>query len=562
MRTNRVTAQRSISEEFQGNSIQSNNSSNADEPLLSFHLPEDDEEEAVELRRELKFFFMNPIEKYKARKRRPFKFAIQVIKIFLVTIQLVLFGKYQYQLTTFVNNNKVAMEHIFLQNWDPAYDSFAYPSTKSLYALYTIDEFYSHLDNVVYQYANIESTGIGTYNFGVNEHTKQKEQQLTFQIQNNFSFDVEPSHNVSVRDIIREKHGNLSFDRLIDFRVNFTLKSILIKQGQYPSAVCLNFDVCVHYDYINHGGRLPVTLQFLDIMDKDCTQHIQASSEGKYDHSLLAILFFDIFVMIFCLISFILCLRSLLNGRHLRHKTIAFFKVYYDKDLSKWDRYEFLNLWYVNICVSDCLTISGTVCKIFLDYKKWAGSDYCSLLLGLATSLVWFGILRYLGFFNKYNVLLVTFKRSMPNVLRFSVCAGIIYIAYGFAGWIILGPYHGKFRTFTITMECMFSLINGDDMFPTFEEMPENKMVIFVFSKLYLYSFISLFIYVVLSLFISVIMDTYETVKDFQRSGHIEGGDLKRFIALCEDVPESDTLEGKPNGLVKVHERALKIQLF
>lgn len=50
-------------------------------------------------------------------------------------------------------------------------------------------------------------------------------------------------------------------------------------------------------------------------------------------------------------------------------------------------------------------------------------------------------------------------------------------------------------------------------MFPTFEEMPENKMVIFVFSKLYLYSFISLFIYVVLSLFISVIMDTYETVK-------------------------------------------------
>lgn len=27
--------------------------------------------------------------------------------------------------------------------------------------------------------------------------------------------------------------------------------------------------------------------------------------------------------------------------------------------------------------------------------------------------------------------------------------------------------------------------------------------------------------------------------QEFQRSGHIEGGDLKRFIALCEDVPES-----------------------
>lgn len=70
-----------------------------------------------------------------------------------------------------------------------------------------------------------------------------------------------------------------------------------------------------------------------------------------------------------------------------------------------------------------------------------------------------------------------------------------------------------QFRTFTITMECMFSLINGDDMFATYEEMPDNKTIIFIFSKLYLYSFISLFIYVVLSLFISVIMDTYETVK-------------------------------------------------
>lgn len=87
MRTNRVSAQRSVSEEFQ-HSIQSNNSSNAEEPLLSFSLPEEDEEAAVELRRELKFFFMNPIEKYKARKRKPYKFGIQLIKIVLVTVQV------------------------------------------------------------------------------------------------------------------------------------------------------------------------------------------------------------------------------------------------------------------------------------------------------------------------------------------------------------------------------------------------------------------------------------------------------------------------------------------
>lgn len=30
--------------------------------------------------------------------------------------------------------------------------------------------------------------------------------------------------------------------------------------------------------------------------------------------------------------------------------------------------------------------------------------DVCSILLGTATLLVWVGVIRYLGFFKKYNV--------------------------------------------------------------------------------------------------------------------------------------------------------------
>lgn len=61
--------------------------------------------------------------------------------------------------------------------------------------------------------------------------------------------------------------------------------------------------------------------------------------------------------------------------------------------------------------------------------------------------------------------------------------------------------------------ECMFSLINGDDMFTTFAEMDPKNYAVWVFSKFYLYTFISLFIYVVLSLFIGIISDTYERIK-------------------------------------------------
>lgn len=64
--------------------------------------------------------------------------------------------------------------------------------------------------------------------------------------------------------------------------------------------------------------------------------------------------------------------------------------------------------------------------------------------------------------------------------------------------------------------ECLFSLINGDDMFVTFAAMQTQQgrsSLVWLFSQLYLYSFISLFIYMVLSLFIALITGAYDAIK-------------------------------------------------
>lgn len=95
--------------------------------------------------------------------------------------------------------------------------------------------------------------------------------------------------------------------------------------------------------------------------------------------------------------------------------------------------------------------------------------------------LVWLGVIRYLGFFQKYNVriswdlravgiysvccykrpgrnarlnsnclhcfvqlLILTLRAALPNVVRFCCCAAMIYLGYCFCGWIVLGPYHVK----------------------------------------------------------------------------------------------------------------------
>lgn len=60
--------------------------------------------------------------------------------------------------------------------------------------------------------------------------------------------------------------------------------------------------------------------------------------------------------------------------------------------------------------------------------------------------------------------------------------------------------------------ECLFSLINGDDMFVTFAEMQKSGTLVWVFSQVYLYTFISLFIYMVLSLFIALITGAYDAI--------------------------------------------------
>lgn len=114
--------------------------------------------------------------------------------------------------------------------------------------------------------------------------------------------------------------------------------------------------------------------------------------------------------------------------------------------------------------------------------------------------------------------------------------------------------------------ECLFSLINGDDMFVTFSGLQESSTLVWLFSQVYLYTFISLFIYMVLSLFIALITGAYETIKvesgfglnlvvfvlcfldckslfffwsQQQSQEPIHITDLHAFIAECTDAPNS-----------------------
>jgi mucolipin 1 len=71
-------------------------------------------------------------------------------------------------------------------------------------------------------------------------------------------------------------------------------------------------------------------------------------------------------------------------------------------------------------------------------------------------------------------------------------------------------------------MECLFAIINGDDLYMSFANLDEeakSQTYLWWFLRLYIYSFVVLFTYVVLNLFLTIILDAYTLIKVQNPSG-------------------------------------------
>ncbi|KAI1236709.1 hypothetical protein IHE44_0014962 [Lamprotornis superbus] len=558
-----------------------------------------------QLRRKLKFFFMNPCEKFWARGRKPWKLGIQLLKIVMVTVQLVVFGLSNQMVVAFKEENTIAFKHLFLKGYMDRMDD--------TYAVYTQTDVYDQIFFAINQYLQLPNISVGNHAYekkGAEEMPLAVCQQFYKRgiiCPGNDTFDIDPEivtgdepslfyqffgrmgltflMNSFKNFIVRRNEHLLCWGfgafslckanlelcfRLVAVQLMFNLKAInlqTVRHHELPD--CYDFTLRIVFDNKAHSGRIKISLDN-DIAIRECKDWHVSGSIQKNTHYMMI---FDAFVILTCLASLILCTRSVIKGIWLQREFVSFFLYYYKKEVSFSDQMEFVNGWYILIMVSDVLTIVGSTLKMEIQAKSLTSYDVCSILLGISTMLVWLGVIRYLGFFQKYNVriswdlhvvgiysvccykrtgrsiwlnsnclhcfvqlLILTLRAALPNVMRFCCCAAMIYLGYCFCGWIVLGPYH--FRTLNMVSECLFSLINGDDMFATFAEMQQKSYLVWLFSRIYLYSFISLFIYMVLSLFIALITDTYETVKHYQQDGFPET-ELKRFISQCKDSPNS-----------------------
>ncbi|XP_047641391.1 mucolipin-3 isoform X2 [Phacochoerus africanus] len=409
------------------------------------HLLED------QMRRKLKFFFMNPCEKFWTRGRKPWKLAMQVLKIAMVTIQLIFFGLSNQMVVAFKEENMIAFKHLFLKGYVDQMDD--------TYAVYTQSDVYDRIIFAVNRYLQLRSISVGNHAYE-NKGAEQSAMAICWHFYKqgnvcpgNDTFDVDPEVKTECFFVepdeavdtgtLEEKKLNLTLDfhRLLTVELQFKLKAInlqTIRHHELPD--CYDFTLTITFDNRAHSGRIKISLEN-DISIRECKDwHVSGSIQKNTRYMMI----FDAFVLLTCLASLTLCARSVVRGLQLQQEFANFFLLHYKKEVSVSDRMEFVNGWYIMIIISDILTVIGSILKMEIQAKSLTSYGVCSILLGASTLLVWLGALRYLSFFPKYNLLILTLRAALPSVIRFCCCAAMIYLGYCFCGWIVLGPYHDK----------------------------------------------------------------------------------------------------------------------
>ncbi|XP_032428896.1 mucolipin-2 isoform X1 [Xiphophorus hellerii] len=500
------------------------------------------------LRDDLRYYFMSPCEKYRTRRHIPWKMGVQILKIVMITTQLILFGLNNQLVVAYKEETTMALKNLFLKGYTGV-DEDDYSV-----AVYTQQAVFDSLFYILDQYSQLGQLSVGPISYAEEDGkllplTICKEYYRNGSLEpSDETYDIDAhletdcmSHDPRTTNMWRTQNASffsLDFYRLVNIKISFQLKGInlqTVRHRELPD--CYSFHVTIIFDNQCHSGKVKLFLD-IDAESNACKDWKISGTAQKNTHYLLV---FDGFVILVCITSAVLCTRSIILAVGLLQRFSRFFQENFNRKVCEDDQSEFLNGWYVLVIVSDLLAIVGSILKMEIQAKSLTSYDVCSIFLGTSTLLVWVGVIRYLGYFQKYNVLILTMKAAFPKVLRFCCCAGMIYLGYTFCGWIVLGPYHEKFEGLSRVAECLFSLLNGDDMFTTFAQLKDKNILVWLFSRAYLYSFISLFIYMVLSLFIALITDSYETIKNYQRDG-FPLTDLQKFLLGHKDFPVQEEI--------------------
>lgn len=306
------------------------------------------DQEVERMQRRLRFFFMNPIEKWQAKQRFPFKFLIQVIKIVLVTTQLCIFAHSRYKHVNYAWDNRVTFSHLFLRGWDTTREVNSYPPAVGPLALYVKEDFFLTVDHAVSGYANL-SDAIGPYSYDTDDNHMgsmllclyQYKEGIIFGFNESYVFNSEidkncinmtvpqSSSHFSSKDYLRANGFEMNFSALVRASLQFNVKTVNFKAaGAITPPDCYRFDVKIDMDNGDQDGQMLLSLE-AEPVRLVCQGDVEYITDNRLDYILGSIL--NCLVILVCCLSLLLCGRAIYRAQQLKNETIRFFETVYGK---------------------------------------------------------------------------------------------------------------------------------------------------------------------------------------------------------------------------------------
>lgn len=480
-------------------------------------------------------------------------FLLQVVKVALLTAQMIKFGHDRGNFSSVVNRGHITLKHLLVKGWDASWETLPYPPAHGDFAVYTISDWEAGINFAVERYHNAEKDAIGYYkrlqgdkmianikyfDFSGFEDTKSDDGKIhvydnSISLDNGWSANNE-SYNITVEFL--SNNITQPFKRMLEVSLNFTMHSVR-SHVENKLATCLRIKGLVDFYDLDNNGQVNVDL-FTQTVRIKCSKINLTLADWSLEDTSKAI---GGALLAFCFISLLVTSVTVAFAIFTLVKTKLFMKKYYqeyygvqdktEKDLPVSEYFHFLKIWDILTIIADILTVYSTVWIVFnREESDWLLEtlDSYTMWLGIACVMAWLSLLRFFKIHNKFHLLFSTLYHAFWDVLAYLVCVIVLFVGFWICGFVVLGPYHVKFQTPWSAAETLFSIINGDEIYATLAIQESSKSGgpwVFWFSKFYLGIYVAVFTIVVINLLIALFMSAYEAIKE-RYDNHLEDKDL------------------------------------
>ncbi|XP_045169051.2 uncharacterized protein LOC123531835 isoform X2 [Mercenaria mercenaria] len=117
-----------------------------------------------------------------------------------------------------------------------------------------------------------------------------------------------------------------------------------------------------------------------------------------------------------------------------------------------------------------------------------------------------------------FLLLFSTLYRAFWDVIAYLICVAVLYIGFWVCGYVVMAPYHVKFKTPEAAAETLFAVVNGDEIYATLAILESDKSGgnwVWWFSRFYIGAYVAIFTIVVINLLIALFMSAYESIKSY-----------------------------------------------